>query len=77
MKNCEPTCLVERLGDLKDGEYYEEDIYNGKSSVGVIVECITEGEGRVNITWDNGNNEIYRMGNVSGYDLYMAKDVGE
>jgi hypothetical protein len=60
---------------LEDGEYHEENIYNGKSSFGVIVECIAEGEGQVNVTWDNGNNEIYRLGNVSGYDLYMAKDV--
>ena len=62
---------------MKDGEYHEEHIYNEMSSLGVIVECIAKGEGWVNITWDNGNNEIYSMGNVSGYDLYMAKDVGE
>ena len=73
MTNCEPSCRVERLEDLEDEEYHEE--YNGKSLFGVILECTDEGW--VNVTWDNGNNEIYLMGNDSIYDLYMAKDVGK
>ena len=78
MSNCKANWRVQRPEVSKDAGYSDEEgTYNGKPPYGFIVECIAEDEGLVNVTWDNGNNEIYHVGNDSTYNLYMSKEVGK
>ena len=70
LKNCKAGESVERGKDWN--EEWTQDHENGVPGVGVIVECRLFDMALAKVKWNNGGQNIYRVGEENSFDLFYS-----